>query len=82
MCVCAYPDQESSSLVDSYLGRTYKVRDGNVGWKELLNNRPQESCVHKHTHTQRVIVYICSPTNSMTTCRPASVLLLIFDRTL
>ena len=25
---------------------------------------------HTHTHTHSVIVYICLPTNSMTTCRP------------
>ena len=31
------------------------------------------------THTHRVIVYLGSPTNSMTTYRPASVLLLICD---
>ena len=34
-----------------------------------------------NTHTHRVIVYICLlvPTNSMTKCRPASVLILIYD---
>ena len=32
---------------------------------------------YAHTHTHGVIVYICSPTNSMTTCRPA--LILIYD---
>ena len=30
LCVCVHI-QESSSLVDSYLSRTYKVRDGIVG---------------------------------------------------
>ena len=35
VCVCV-PIQESSSIVDSYVGRTYFVRDGIVGWKELL----------------------------------------------
>ena len=78
MCVCVCI-QESSSLVDSYLSRTYSVRDGIVGWKELLKNRTQESCVHKYTHTHRVIVYTCLQNNSMTTCRPASVLILIYD---
>ena len=73
------PIQKSSFLVDSHVGRTYEVRNGIVGWKELLKNRPQESCVHTHTQTHRVIVYIWSPTNSMTTCRPTSVLLLIYD---
>ena len=35
--------------------------------------------MHAHTYTHRVIVvYICLPTSSMT-CRPASVLLLIYD---
>ena len=57
MCVCV-PIQESSFLVDSYLGRTYFVRDGMVGWKELLKNRFQESCVHKHTHTQTGLLCI------------------------
>ena len=40
----------------------------------LLGN----SWIGTHTHTHSVIVYICSPTNSMTTCRPSSVLLLIY----
>ena len=35
-----------------------------------------ESCVHKHTHTHSVYIYL--PTNSMTTCRLASVLILIY----
>ena len=29
-------------------------------------------------HTHRVIVYMCFPTNLMTTCRPSSVLILIY----
>ena len=37
-----------------------------------------DSWIGTHTHTHRVIVYICLPTNSMTTCRPASVLLFIY----
>ena len=69
--VCAYSRvQYPSRLI---LSRTYLAREGIVGWKELLKNWTQESCVHKHihTHTHRVIVHICLPTNSMTTCRLA-----------
>ena len=40
--------------------------------------RELDSWIGTHTHIHRVIVYICSPTNSMTTWRPASVLLLIY----
>ena len=35
--------------------------------------------MHTNTHTHRVIVYTCLPLNSMTTCRPAFLLILIFD---
>ena len=58
MCVCVHI-QESSSLEDSYLSRTYQVRDGIVGWKELLKNRTQESCVHKHTYTHTHTGLLC-----------------------
>ena len=42
------------------------------------STRELDSWIGTHTHTHRVIVYICLLTNSMTTCRPASVLLLIY----
>ena len=73
VCVCV-PMQESSSLVDSHLGRTYcRV--------ERTTKEPASRVLRTHTpHSHRVIVYICSPTNSMTTCRPASVLLLIYGK--
>ena len=43
-----------------------------------MSTRELDSWIGTHTQTHRVIVYICSPTNSMTTCRPASVLFLIY----
>ena len=45
---------------------------------ERTTKEPARSLAYINTHTFRVIVYICVPTNSMTTCSPASVLLLIY----
>ena len=63
--------QESSSLVDSYLSRTYLVRDGIVTWKELLKNQPQE-------HTSRLLCIYVYQHSLLTKYRPASVLILIY----
>ena len=45
-----------------------------IWWENAI-----KSLAYTHTHTHRVIVYICYPTNSMTTCKPASVLLFIYE---
>ena len=42
------------------------------------STRELDSWIGTRTHTHMVIGYICSPNNSMKTCRPASVLLLIY----
>ena len=44
----------------------------------LIQCRELDARIGTHTHTHRVIVYICFPINSMTTCRPVSVLLFIY----
>ena len=78
MCVhvCVHI-QEFSSLVDSYLSCTYQIRNGIFEWKELLKNWTQESCIHKHTHTGLLCLYVYQH-SLMTTCRPESVLILIY----
>ena len=73
--VCAYPRVQFSSRLILTLYLLGKRRYCRV--EGPLKNRTQESCVHS-THTLRVIVYIFLQHSLMTTCRPASVLILIY----
>ena len=74
VCVCVYVRQtpEAGSLVVIFT-RQFRLLLNKYSMSPLGNSTLGQA------HTHRVIVYICSPTNSMTTCRPASVLILIYD---
>ena len=74
MCVCAYPGVE---FLCRLIRRPYLLSKRRHCRVERTTIDPAFAYINTHTH--RVIVYACSPTNSMTTCRPASVLLLIHD---
>ena len=76
MCVCVRKTLEAGSLV-VLSTRQCRLLLNKYGLRvSLLGNSTLG--LGTHTHTHRVIVYICFPTNSMTICRPASVLLLIY----
>ena len=76
MYVCAYPGVEFFSRL---VCRPYLL---SKRWHCRVVRTRLKSFAYINTHTHRVIVYICPPTNSMTTCRSASVLFLIYVFTL
>ena len=76
MCVCVYV--RARSLVIVFSTRQYRLLLNKYGLsKSLLENWTLE---YAHTHTHRVIVYICLQYSLMTTYRPASVLIVIYAR--
>ena len=77
VCVCVRKTLEAGSLV-VLSTRQCRLLLNKYGLRvSLLGN---STLGQAHTHKHRVIVYICSPVNSMTTRRPVSVLLLIYDQ--
>ena len=74
LCVCVFvrKTSEAGSLVVLF------IRQCRLLLNKYEFTRELNSWIDTHAH--RVIVYICSPTNSMTTCYPASALVLIYAR--
>ena len=81
VCVCVYVRKtpEAGSLVVLSTRQCHLLLNKYGLSMSLLGNSTLGQA-HTHTHTHRVIVYICPPINSMTTCRPAPVLILIYVR--
>ena len=77
VCVCVYVRKtpESCSSVLLYT-RQYRLLLNKNGLS--MSMRKLDSWICTHTRAHRVIVYICLQHSLMTTCRPASVLILIY----
>ena len=76
VCVCAYPRVQFPSrliLMPYLLSKTRHCR------VERTTKEPASEVLrtHTHRHTGLLCIYV-PPTNSMTTCRPAFVLLLFY----
>ena len=75
VCVCLCTQDSGSLVVLST--RQYRLLLNKYGLSMSLQGTGLLN-MHTHKHTYRVIVYICLQNSSMTTCRPAFVLILLY----